>query len=101
MPHDADVIAIDAVIKRAGIVHFVAAIRPDSETSCRRIDTIVIIIVPWVFQNVAGKIRTIQPILLRELDQITRKSSMLKFVLRNRSGNGSRIRFGFIVPSIV
>lgn len=101
MPHDADVIAIDAVIKRAGIVHFVAAIRPDSETSCRRIDTIVIIIVPWVFQNVAGKIWTILPILLRELVQITRKSIMLKFVLRNRSGNGSRIRFGFIVPSIV
>ena len=101
MPHDADVIAIDAVIKRTGIVHFVAAIRPDSETICRRIDTIVIIIVPWVFQNVAGKIRTILPILLRELVQITRKSIMLEFVLRNRSGNSSRIRFGFVVPSIV
>ena len=101
MPHDADVIAIDAVIKRAGIVHFVAAIRPDSKTSCRRIDTIVIIIVPWVFQNVAGKIRTILTILLRELVQITRKSIMLEFVLRNRSGNGSRICFGFVVPSIV
>ena len=101
MPHDANVIATDAVIECAGIVHFVAAIRPDSETSCRRIDTIVIIIVPWVCQNVAGKIRTILPILLRELVEVSRKSIMLEFVLRNRSGNGSRIRFGFVVPSVV
>ena len=101
MPHDADVITFDIVIKSAGIVHFVAAIRPDSETPGRRIDTIVIIIVPWVFQNVAGKIRTILPILLRELVQITGEGVMLKFVLRNRSRNGSRVRFGFVVPTIV
>lgn len=101
MPHDTNVITVDAVIKRAGIVHFIMTIRPDSEASCRRIDAIVIIIVPWIFQNVAGKIRTILPILLRELVQITGKSIMLKFVLRNRSCNGSCIRFGFVVPSIV